>query len=310
LLSSTEYQRAVRLQAVLALAQIGPRARSAVPTLVKNAQDNSSWQVRKAVCFALGRIGADPSKGPDPSALGTLLTCCKDAAGPVRFEAILALSALGLSPRPTEVVQEKKALVSLLNDPDKNIAIWARVLLMFLDESYLTPKSLVYLTNFLKKDSDPKIRSAAARAIGTLGPKAKSLIPDLFDALNDKELDVILNALSALGMMIEVSPTVLPELESRLNDSEVAVRAHVAGVLGHVGEPAKAAVPKLTAALRDKEVGVVYQVIVALTRMGPPAAPALATLDDLAKNHKDESIRQAAEEAAKIIRELAAKKKP
>lgn len=307
LLGTTETQRSVRLQATLAIAQFGPRGRAAIPLLADNARDSYSWQLRKAVCFALGRVGNDPAKGPDTKALTTLVGSLKDVANPVRFEAILGLSAMGLSPRPAEVDMERKALEALLVDHDKNIAIWARVLLAYIDPKYLEPKSLTHLTTFLRKDSDPKVRSSAARAIGTLGTKAKGLVPDLYNALGDKDLDVILSSLSALGMMVGEAPGVLPELESRLTDSEAAVRAHTAGVIGHLGKQAKSSVPKLTAALRDKETSVVYQVIVALMRLGAMADSSVPTLDELAKNHKDDNIKRAAEEGSKYIRDLAEK---
>jgi HEAT repeat protein len=307
LLGTTETQRSVRLQATLAIAQFGPRGRIAIPMLVDNARDSYSWHLRKAVCFALGRVGNDPAKGPDTKALTTLVGSLKDIANPVRFEAILALSAMGMSPRPAEVDMERKALEALLVDHDKNIAIWARVLLCYIDPKYLEPKSLTQLTTFLQKDNDPKVRSSAARAIGTLGSKAKTLVPNLYNALGDKDLDVILSTLSALGMMVGEVPTVLPELESRLTDSEAAVRGHVAGVLGHLGKHAKSSIPKLTAALRDKDSTVVYQVIVALMRLGAMSESSATTLDELAKNHKDEYIKRASEEGAKYIREQADK---
>ncbi len=121
---------------------------------------------------------------------------------------------------------------------------------------------------------------------------------------------MVLNVYSALGMMIDVSPNVLPQLENAmLNDSEAAVRGHIAGVIANAGEPAKAAIPKMTAALKDKDSGVVYQVIVALMRFGSGAAPAVPTLQDLAKTHKDESVKHAAGEAVKYILEQPVKKK-
>jgi HEAT repeat protein len=312
LLGDTEYQQSVKLQAALALAQIGPKARAAVPLLEKNIRYTYSWQLRKAVCYALGRIGADPVKGPDPKALDLLLKSLKDPATPVRFEAILALSALGLSPNPQLVADEKKSLQMMLGDPDKNIAIWSRVLLMFLDEKNIGEKDLISLSGYLRKDNDPKVRCAAARAIGTLGPKAKTLVPELFTALGDKDLEVVLNSYSALGMMIDVAPNVLPQLQNAmLNDSEAAVRGHVAGVIANAGEPAKGAISAMTTALKDKESGVVYQVIVGLMRFGSAAAPAVPALQDLAKTHKDESIKHAASEAAKYIADQPPpKKKP
>jgi HEAT repeat protein len=311
LLGDTEYQQSVKLQATLALAHLGPKARAAVPMLEKNIRYTYSWQLRKASCYALGRVGADPVKGPDSRALDLLLKSLKDPATPVRFEAILALSSMGLSPNPADVAAEKKSLEMMLGDPDKNIAIWSRVLLMFLDDKYINAKTLGYLSTYLREDKDVKVRCAAARAIGTLSSKAKPLIPDLFTALGDKDLEVVLNSYSALGMMIEVSSNVLPQMEkAMLNDSEAAVRGHIAGVIANSGDPAKSAIPSLVAALKDKDSGVVYQVIVGLMRFGSAAAPAVPTLQDLAKAHKDDSIRHAASEASKYIADQPAKKKP
>lgn len=307
-----EYQQSVKLQATLALAQIGPKARAAVPFLEKNIRYTYSWQLRKAACYALGRIGADPVKGPDDKALDLLLKGLKDPATPVRFEAILALSSLGLPHTPASLTAEKQSLEIMLKDPDKNIAIWSRVLLMFLDEKYINNKTLGYLSTYLLKDNDIKVRSAAARAIGTLSAKAQPLIPDLFTALGDKDLEVVLNAYSALGMMIDVSPKVLPQMEkAMLSDPEVAVRGHIAGVISNAGEAGKAAIPSMIIALKDKDSGVVYQVIVGLMRFGNSAAPAVPTLQELAKTHKDDSIIYAAKEAAKYIADQPApKKKP
>jgi hypothetical protein len=71
--------------------------------------------------------------GPDSRVITALLVSLHDNSAPVRLEAVLALSALGV-PKPADLETEKKVLLSALGDPDKNVSIWSGVLLIFLDD--------------------------------------------------------------------------------------------------------------------------------------------------------------------------------
>jgi HEAT repeat protein len=311
LLGKTESQHSVRLQAALALAQLGPRAKNAIGTLcsVDNSHNQYSWELRKAVCYALGRMALDPKNGPDPKAVNTLLNLLQDPCGPVRLEAILALSALGVPPSPL-LEQEKKELEKRLTDPDKTVGIWARVLLYFLDEKLVNEKGLSFITSFLAKDPDPNVRKTAAQALGILGPKAKSKIPDLITALKDKDLGVVLMAIGALGIMAQTtdSAVALGEVEAALQDPELAARIQAAQTLGKLGKKAKGSIPKLTACLKDKETPMVYTVVASLAQLGATAETALPDLKEVATNHKEDNIKKAATEAIKIINEALKKK--
>lgn len=311
LLGKTESQHSVRLQAALAIAQLGPRAKNAIGTLcsVDNARDQYSWELRKAVCYALGRISVDPKSGADPRAVNALLNSLGDACGPVRLEAILALSAMGVPPQPL-ADQEKRELEKRLNDPDKTVSIWARVLLYFLDEKLVNEKGLSFIVSFMLKDPDPQVRKTAAQALGILGPKAKSKIPDLVTALRDKDLGVVLMVIGALGIMVQTtdSAVALGEVEGALQDPELAARAQAAQTLGKLGKKAKGSIPKLTACLKDKEPTMVYTVLAALAQLGATAESALPDIKEVAANHKEDSIKKAATEAIRIINEAMKKK--
>src|SRR5271165_2594468 len=130
--------------------------------------------MRKTACYALGCAGValDYVKGPDSKALLTLVDRLKDPCGPVRREAIMALSALGKSTKTEEINQEKKALEALVDDKkehDKGVQIWSRVLLYYLDEKLATEKNLAPIAKYMLEDPDPFIRIDAAKAMGTLG---------------------------------------------------------------------------------------------------------------------------------------------
>lgn len=310
LLGKTESQHSVRLQAALAIAQLGPRGKNAIGTLcsVDNARDQYSWELRKAVCYALGRISVDKN-GPDPRAVNALLNSLGDACGPVRLEAILALSAMGVPSQPL-ADQEKRELEKHLNDPDKTVAIWARVLLYFLDDKLVNEKGLSFIVSFLLKDPDPQVRKTAAQALGILGPKAKAKIPDLITALRDKDLGVVLMVIGALGIMVQTtdSAVALGEVEGALQDSELAARVQAAQTLGKLGKKAKGSIPKLTACLKDKEPTMVYSALAALAQLGATAESALPDIKEVAANHKEDSIKKAATEAIRIINEAMKKK--
>jgi HEAT repeat protein len=311
LLGKTESQHSVRLQAALALAQMGPKAKAAIPTLcsVDNARDPYSWELRKAVCYALGRLGLDLKNGPDPRALTALLNSLQDPCGPVRLEAILSLSAMGVPSATPQVEQEKAELQKRLNDPDKTVAIWSRVLLYFLDEKLITEKGLSIITSYLK-DPDPQVRKTATQALGILGPKAKSKVPDLIGMLRDKDLGVVLMAIRALGAMVQAmdSAVALGEIEGELQDTELAPRVEAVQILGRLGKKAKGSVPKIAACLKDKETVMVYATLSALAQLGAVAEGALPEIKDVSISHKDENVKKGAVETIKIINEAMKKK--
>jgi hypothetical protein len=69
------------------------------------------------------------------------------------------------------------------------------------------------LKKSLQKDIDPKVRAAAARALGNIHPEAASTVPLLIDRLkNDSAKDVKLAAVVALGQFGADARDALPPL--------------------------------------------------------------------------------------------------
>jgi HEAT repeat protein len=208
-------QAVVRLQAVTALGHIGPAASDALPTLASIGKDSTSWEIRRAVAFALGAVGQDRSS-PDTRAVNALVNALSDASAPVRLEAVKAFLRLG---PPAQAVAKKSAiqgLQRLFTDRDDIVIIWARVAVMRLDqvsETYLSA-----ITQYLK-NADAALRSEAATALGTIGLAAKAHVPDLQEAI-DKEKEapaVVLASLWALTRMGDGGKKVLTKLTKHEN---------------------------------------------------------------------------------------------
>ena len=127
------------------------------------------------------------------------------------------------------------------------------------------------------------MRYKAVMILGRLGNVARFAIPDLREALKDKDGRVRVKAAEALWK-IEKPPArvVLPVLRTALKDRDPAVRALVPPVLALIGKPARPMFPILFEALKDKDINVRMEVVLALGELGPLATesiPALLALE-------------------------------
>jgi HEAT repeat protein len=116
----------------------------------------------------------------------------------------------------------------------------------------------------------------AFRALATLGPDAKSAIPDLADLLKEAQ------GLEVAYTLAQIGPTSLPALENALTSSNGEAGMNAAQGLARLGDPSSIA--NLLAALKDPDPGTRYMVVTALVRFPGQAnviVPALTNyLDD------------------------------
>lgn len=205
-------QAVVRFRAAMVLGGFGPPAKDTIPQLVFALQDhNSSWEVRKACAFALGKVSGDPKDGPSPRAIRGLTDTLKDSCAQVRLECCVALAGLGRAKSNDVREWERKALYSAARDREKTVCIWAYMALLRMEEKVSKPY-LRSITAYLK-DDDAEVRLHAVRALAALGPEAKPSMPDLIDALRDTEPTVVLAVIGLLGSMGETAKLAVPDLE-------------------------------------------------------------------------------------------------
>lgn len=127
-------------------------------------------------------------------------------------------------------------------------------------------------------------RTAAARRLAALGPRAAPAVPVLLQAMGERspgiEVEVaIRKAFRAMG-----AAAVGPLLRA-LGSPDPMTRFYAARALGHVGAPAASAVPDLVRVLeRDPDLSVRSSAAAGLGDIGRPAAAAIPALRRAAGN--------------------------
>ncbi len=171
----------VRGHAAFALGKIGPEASAAIPALVRRLKDRDG-PVRREAVWALGQIG--PNATP---AIPVLVDSLKDDKDFVRVAAAKALGSI----RPTTQVAVE-GLIHALRDKEGDVQHEAADALGKLDADAVP--AIPALIETLKSRKAYRyghpvtlrpVAGTAARALGNLGPRAKTSMPTLLDLVRD-----------------------------------------------------------------------------------------------------------------------------
>jgi HEAT repeat protein len=177
----------------------------------------------------------------------------------------------------------------------------------------LGAKAVPVLIETLKSDTEPRVRSQAAWALGEIGPAAKEATPELVRALDDAEPGVAGEAASALAKLGTPAGAKLVDVIRGGKASAV----HAARALKM---PVKGATPALLAAL-NKETALEPRIayIEALGAQGPMAAEAVPALVELVRQEGAPRVHilaalgnmgEGAKNAVPLLLELIKKKEP
>lgn len=202
----------------------------------------------------------------------------------VRLAAIWALGQL-------EDARAVPVVVPALRDAEPNVrAMSAEVLGKFKNQETLVP-----LERALSSDTDPRVRVAAASALGEIS--AATSLRALGGALDDADITVRRAAASALGELDD-SHIAPPNLVKALSSTDPELRHLAAASLCSIADPTTT--PALIGLLADPDAELRKNAIEALGNIGSPSAISGLTK---ALGDKDPHVRRAAAEALGEIKE-------
>lgn len=232
-----------RYQAVQTLSMFGPKAEAAITALTGNAMKDDAYETRRVIASALGRAGLNETTGPNMKALTALADhFAKDVSAAVRMEAMQALMLLGPPwaeikkpgdkanpPIKTEsaavIIKYMKARVG---DPklklvglekDKQVEIWARLVLMRFDPKEINEDNLDAFARHLTQP-DIGVRIQALQAIAFMGETGARKLDAVTNLLWDKEqpLQLTVATVQVLEAMGGGAKPALPKMRQFVDD--------------------------------------------------------------------------------------------
>jgi HEAT repeat protein len=153
-----------------------------------------------------------------------------------------ALLAMG----PETLPLLANALRSDRFSPDKN-RIFLKLLARFgADAASTVPTIIPHMTSRY-----PRVREAAARALGAIGSQPELSLPALGQAIGDPRPFVRAAAAESLAAFPDNAAETVPQLANALSDEYLDVRVAAATALGLLGEAAMPALPELNQLAHD-----------------------------------------------------------
>jgi len=140
------------------------------------------------------------------------------------------------------------------------------------------------------KDTDSKVRRAAAASLGQMRSEATSAIPILVDLLR-KDTDLFVRQGAKLALA-SIGPAAVTPVIELLKDNDWFVRWSAVVILGNIGVEAAIAIPAITDLFKEKGRPIPFDAVWALSLIGSPAA--IGLLIDLLNDGQDNVRVQAA----------------
>ena len=217
----------VRLYCVRSLMSFGPEAVTAFGS-IRGVGNDASWETRQAVATALGRVGSpatEKEEANDLAAKYLLNFLLKDGCAGVRMEAIQSLLELGppKPKNPADYIKDVKLYIEPVElrikgapnvkpEQDKGCSAGSTCSTSCTTTACST-KHLKKIASYIKFPDSPMVRMHAINACAALGAKSSPVLPQVMDALNYAEPDLVIAAMSAIAQMGTEARGALPELE-------------------------------------------------------------------------------------------------
>ncbi len=272
----------VRMQALLALAQIGTASKPLAGKIDELLGNDPIEGVRYAAAFALGMIG-------DKSISRDKLDEALDSADPflkvTGAWALLKLSR-GETPRLRKAI---KNILTGLSSDNNNVRLAAARALADIDlPDALVGPPLAKVMAKLQADTPEKLMPIVD-AFAALGSKA---VPGCIRSLQNKRPFRFYAIQVLIRIGADAAPAV-PALMATLDDPDATLRREALFALGAIGPDAAAATDKIIEKLTDSDSDVAHAACYALSQIGTAAQAALPALAKQ-MNSSDDFMRIAA----------------
>ncbi len=317
----------VRLQAVLALGEIGKADKAALDAIVKLSQEDAYPPVRYAAVYALGKIGAggaatavlEKAMASDDEFLRTMGAWALARSHPDDKQLVNRAVRLIVDAFKSDNVDVRRAAARAVVEFDVDPELVAPALVEALkdkDETVVAnavsalaafgPRALRHVDAAL---ANKELRRYAVLLIARVGAEAEAAVPALIREIEKtpqtpEDVEFIREAQFALSAIGPGASAAIPALIKSLSADDDEIRASAAFALGKMGASGRAAVPALRQALRSESFIVKLASVRALLEIQPGqrqlgiiAAPLLLRGLD----HDNELVRA---EAARALGEL------
>lgn len=180
------------------------------------------------------------------------------------------------------ITREVASLVDQLNsaqDPEDK----ERTIKQLEELKKLAVPALPALSRALREESSPKVRIAAAEALGKLGYSTPIVVKALIQGLADKYDRVRAESAVSLGKLGSSAAEAIPLLKEKSKTDDDYVRMNSVFALGRIAEDPSLVLDTLTEALKDSNHQCRYSALMALERYGPKASAAIPALLEYGK---------------------------
>jgi HEAT repeat protein len=255
---------AARKKAIEELGRFGPQARPALAAVLDVLKDPDA-ELRIAAQETLTKMGP-PTKDDVPIYAAVLREPSPEAC-------VYAAGQLGTLGQQAKC--ELVFLRVLTLDENETVSAAARSAVLRIEGDLLAG-----LAQGLQ-DNSASVRTQSAKELADMGTNAKAALPNLVEALADRNSAVrlaVLDAFSAIG------PNAVMVLGESLRDKNTEVRVNAIYALGRMGPDVRFVLPDLIAVTYEVDVRVRDQAMASLARIGDFAIPYLLLSLEREKN--------------------------
>ncbi len=187
------------------------------------------------------------------------------------------------------ITREVAYLVDQIKTSDE-LEIRVESINKLIKQKELAVPALPTLAGIIKNEEVPKLRIAAAEAIGKIGVATPITLKALIEGLNDKYDRVRAVSALSLGELGPAAASALPLLIEKTQKDDQYVRSNSLTALGRIAIDPDEVLDHLTKGLEDSSYQCRYAALVALNNYGEKAKSALPALLEYG-NRKETSMR-------------------